>query len=188
MRNCRTPHAGTARSCCPGCCWRSRCTNSAISTAPGRSSRTRRRGPPANWTACSWRWAGQAPGVGVHRRREGAGGQRGGHGPDRRPAYRDVLTAVRGAVFMAFGRPQEALQALHGLSLDGDCMAGLFGRGPQSRRARRHGERRRGDSMLGAGGVRRTAGPGELVGVPHPVQYLNTVMFALEEEGRLDEA
>ncbi|SCK11552.1 AAA ATPase domain-containing protein [Streptomyces sp. WMMB 714] len=103
------------------------------------------------------------------------------------PAYRDVLTAVRGAVFMAFGRPEEALQALHGLSLDGNRMAGLFGKGPRAAALVATGSAKRG-LVLAREAYDERLGLEDSLGVPHPVQYLNTVMFALEEEGRLDEA
>ncbi|MFC4493730.1 LuxR C-terminal-related transcriptional regulator [Streptomyces ovatisporus] len=103
------------------------------------------------------------------------------------PAYRDVLTAVRGAVFMAFGRPEEALEALRGVPLDGNCMAGLFGKGPRAAAMVATGSARHGLGLAREAYAERL-GLEDSLGIPHPVQYLSTVMFALEEEGRLDEA
>ena len=103
------------------------------------------------------------------------------------PKYRDVLTAVRGAVLMAFGRPQETLHALRSIQFDEGCRAGLFGRGPRASALVATGRAKSG-LTLAQEAYEERVGLENSLGLPHPVQYLNTVMFGLEEEGRLEEA
>ncbi len=103
------------------------------------------------------------------------------------PKYRDVLTAVRGAVLMAFGRPQETLHAIRSLQFEESCHAGLLGKGPRASALVATGRAKSG-LKLAQEAYEERLGLENSLGIPHPVQYLNTVMFALEEEGRLDEA
>ncbi|HWM36762.1 MAG TPA: LuxR C-terminal-related transcriptional regulator [Streptomyces sp.] len=103
------------------------------------------------------------------------------------PKYRDVLTAVRGAILMAFGRPKEALEALRGIHFEADCQAGLFGKGPRAAAMVATGRVSEG-RRLAQEAYEQRVGLEDSLAIPHPVQYLNTVMFALEEEGKLDEA
>ncbi|OEU86077.1 hypothetical protein DB35_10365 [Streptomyces abyssalis] len=101
--------------------------------------------------------------------------------------YRDVLKAARGAVFMAFGRPAEALQALSDVRFDGNDQAGIVGKGPLAAATVATGRVDEG-LELAREAYQDRLGLEDSSAIPHPVQYLNTVMFALEEAGRLDEA
>ncbi|OEU85611.1 hypothetical protein DB35_13620 [Streptomyces abyssalis] len=110
----------------------------------------------------------------------------------REPRHRDVLTAARGAILMAFGRPEEALRVVDGpgaddAGSDGNCIAGALGNGSRA------------TALVATGRVKDGADAAhdayeerlrleESPAIPHPVEYLGIVMFALEEEGRLDEA
>lgn len=105
----------------------------------------------------------------------------------RDPKYRAALTATRGAILMAFGRPREALDAVRGVRFEDNCEASLFGKGPRAAALIATGRARHG-LRLAREAYEERLGQEDSVTVPHPVQYLNAVMFGLEEGGRLDEA
>jgi DNA-binding NarL/FixJ family response regulator len=103
------------------------------------------------------------------------------------PRHREALTAARGAILMAFGRPGEVLRVAGGTDFEGNCLAGVLGNGSRA------------TALVAAGRVKEGLEAAhdaydervrleESPAIPHPVEYLGIVMFALEEEGRLHEA
>lgn len=114
--------------------------------------------------------------------------------------HRDVLTAARGSILMAFGRPAEALRVVRGEG-DGDgdgrsgdehsgdvnCLAGVLGNGSRATALVATGRVKEGLEAARDAHEERVRLE-ESPAIPHPVEYLGIVMFALEEEGRLTEA
>ncbi|WP_314174014.1 LuxR C-terminal-related transcriptional regulator [Streptomyces winkii] len=105
----------------------------------------------------------------------------------REPRHRAVLTAARGAVLMAFGRPAETLHALRDLAFAGDPHVGIIGKGPRAAALVATGRVADGLELAREAYEDRVTFE-DSPAIPHPVQYLNTLMFALEEGGRLEEA
>lgn len=105
----------------------------------------------------------------------------------REPHHRDVLTASRAAVLMAFGRPGEALRIVDGLGFDGNCIAGALGNGARATALVATGRVQEGMAAAHDAYEERLRLE-ESPALPHPVEYLGILMFALEEAGRIDEA
>ncbi|SCK30823.1 LuxR family transcriptional regulator [Streptomyces sp. WMMB 322] len=118
------------------------------------------------------------------------------------PRHRDALTAARGAILVAFGRPEEALRVVDAAGcgsaaasqgpvgvrcFEGNCLAGVLGNGPRAIALVATGRVREGLESAREAYEERVRLE-ETPAIPHPVEYLSIVMFALEEEGRLDEA
>ncbi|QPP06587.1 hypothetical protein G4Z16_09455 [Streptomyces bathyalis] len=116
--------------------------------------------------------------------------------------HRDALTAARGAILVAFGRPEEALRVVdetdcpgsggpegpvRSRCFEGNCLAGVLGNGSRATALVATGRVRAGLESAREAYEERVR-LDETPAIPHPVEYLSIVMFALEEEGRLDEA
>lgn len=113
----------------------------------------------------------------------------------REPRFREALTAARGAILMAFGRPAEALRVLDEASDEagdeggfaGNCLAGVLGNGSRATALVATGRVRAGLASARDAYDERIRLE-ESPAIPHHVEYLGIVMCALEEEGRLEEA
>ncbi|WP_314172084.1 LuxR C-terminal-related transcriptional regulator [Streptomyces winkii] len=103
------------------------------------------------------------------------------------PRHREVLTAARGAILMAFGRPEEALRVVDGRGFDRNCLARVLGNGSRATALVSAGRVREGLESAREAYEERVRLE-ESPAIPHPVEYLSITMYALEEEGRLDEA
>ncbi|WP_141747598.1 helix-turn-helix transcriptional regulator [Streptomyces nanshensis] len=126
----------------------------------------------------------------------------------REQRHRDVLTAARGAVLMAFGRPDDALAVVGGAPAatdravpgsgkgsgggkdkapEADCLAGVLGDGARATALVATGRVQEGLAAARDAYDERIR-LDESPAIPHPVEHLSAVMFALAEDGRLEEA